>query len=132
MVHGVWTDANDVWIIAISLGTQFTWSDVSDKFQKKFESPADSKDVSSRFNKSLKKQPRALALERFLVDAGWPKDPEHAQFIDAALVVLEEIPRKDRFLLESDGEDDVGEKKSGEDGRDDGQSEGQDNLQQNG
>ncbi|PGH21565.1 hypothetical protein AJ80_03125 [Polytolypa hystricis UAMH7299] len=53
-MHGKWEPAEDLFILALRLGTNLTWRGIEEEFCKNFP-PATAKDLESRYNKNLRR-----------------------------------------------------------------------------
>jgi hypothetical protein len=100
MAHGTWIERNDILLVALWMGTTMGWGEVLYQFKHAFpDSPANSKDLESRFNKQLRDEPKAMAVDDFRHSGVLPLDnPEHLKFILEVIVILSMYPKEIRLF----------------------------------
>lgn len=122
MAHdGPWTNDQDIFIVAYKLGTAWKWDEIKDEFCRRFTWQGEpvkttTKDISSRFNKTLKRQPRCQAFQDYLDIKNY--DREHIAFVntcnelfDVSAEEDEEEEEKEEEVEEEEDDDDDDDKK---------------------
>lgn len=87
MAHGKFTEENDIFIMALYMGTSFKWKKIQDEFRARFKSKANHKDIESRWYKRLKGSELVLAVDDFR-HTRILKDDQHRDAILAVVAVL--------------------------------------------
>lgn len=110
-MHGHWLPEEDRWIAAVGSGCKvrdFDWAKRARIFSANF-SPANTRDVSSRYHKDVKKTAPAQALHRFLHTGhpDWPFEPEYAEYIWEATQILNTFTPEWRVEIPQDRMSDV-------------------------
>ncbi|PGG95455.1 hypothetical protein AJ79_10045 [Helicocarpus griseus UAMH5409] len=98
-MHGKWTPEEDIFIVALRLGTRLNWKEIEAEFNKRFNH-AKSKDLESRYNKGLKPGRRVAPDKRRISDIIDDyrhykvdyEDPKERDIVRKALLVLSEFP----------------------------------------
>lgn len=91
-MHGNWLPEEEAWIAAIGTGCNlrtFPWEKCARIFSANFPS-ANTRGVSPRYHKNLKRRPEVVALDKFLASGHprWQVDEEHAEHIWEATQIL--------------------------------------------
>lgn len=82
--------------MAMKLAATYGWKRVAQDFRAKYGSGATKKDVESKFNKDLKKEPVFRVLRQWLFAGILPQGPEEEYIVACAVVMIGRIPKKYR------------------------------------
>lgn len=87
MAHGEWTNDNDIFLVALVMGTKFGWGKIQEEFRRRFGTSTTHRDLESRWNKRLREGDLALAVDDFR-HSGVVKENHHQDDILSVVVIL--------------------------------------------
>ncbi|KAJ9297799.1 hypothetical protein DTO271G3_4020 [Paecilomyces variotii] len=97
MAHGKFSIENDIFLIAIYMGTRLGWRKIEEDFRRRFGTQATYKDIESRWHKRLKDTDLVLAVDDFR-HSGIVREDQHRDDILSVVAVLADYSAAERVF----------------------------------